>query len=283
MKINDTIKLTTARNHQIFAFEGDSITNEIIKKGEYDANTLAFIHDVLSKIKPNISLDIGANIGNHSLVIAGLSQKLIAFEPIPFLFEALLKNLNINQLTNAKAFNVGLSTQNMHADIHVDLNGNLGSSSLTERHGDGEMLKIQLRKGDALLTEMGVEQGVDFIKIDVEGHEAQVLLGLECILQMNQPLVLLEWRTDVAITAFAQEDLFQRLFKGYTFYSVTSTFSKKAYPKTTLGYMRRLINKMFNPNWSLSAFNKNKHYSNVCFVPPKYQKLFATFRYIDGQ
>jgi hypothetical protein len=105
----------------------------------------------LEKINPNISLDIGANIGNHTLLIAQLSQKLISFEPVDFIFKALDQNIKSNKLSNTIAFNVGLSNKEMATDIFIPKNGNLGSSSITERKGDGEALSIILKKGDDFL------------------------------------------------------------------------------------------------------------------------------------
>lgn len=281
ININKTIQLTTKRSHQIIAFEGDSITNEIIKKGEYDSNTLAFIHDVLSIIKPKVSLDIGANIGNHSLIIAGISERVISFEPIAFLFEVLQQNLKINHFENATPVNVGLSTVDSEAEIFVDHNGNLGSSSLTERHGDGELLSINLKNGDTLLAQMAITEGIDFIKIDVEGHEAEALLGLEKTIRLNQPLILLEWKTDVAINAFKVNGLFQNLFKNYNFYSLSNSSSKKVHSKNFSGLIKRFLYKYLNQNWCLSSFHKNKHYSNICFVPSKYQTLFSQLPYLS--
>jgi FkbM family methyltransferase len=277
-----TIQLTTKRKHQIIAFEGDSITKEIIKKGEYDSNTLAFMSDVLKLIKPYVSLDIGANIGNHSLVIAGESRRLIAFEPIPFLFEVLANNLKLNHFEHATALNVGLSNISKSAKIFVDRSGNLGSSSITERHGDGDLLDIKLRQGDELLEEIGVEHSVDFIKIDVEGHEAQALLGLEKTITNCQPLILLEWRTDATLSAFEELGLFQKAFSQYQFFSVTKTYSKKIYPKTLTGFIRRLRYKFFNKHWCLCTFDKKKHYANVCFVPPRYQEFFSKLQYLNA-
>lgn len=277
-----TINLTTKRKHQIIAFEGDSITNEIIKKGEYDSNTLAFMHDVLALIQPNTSLDIGANIGNHSLIIAGDSKRLISFEPIPFLFDVLEKNLKLNHLEHATAINLGLSNISKSTEIFVDCTGNLGSSSLSERHGDGHLLTVKLRDGDTLLKELGVEDTIDFIKIDVEGHEAQALLGLEKTIYDYQPLILMEWKTDSTLQVFDELELFHKMFSKYQFFSVTKTYSKKIYPKTIRGFIRRIFNKLFNNHWCLSAFDKKRHYANVCFVPPRYQTLFSQLRYINA-
>lgn len=72
MKKLKVIQLKTLRGFSLKAFEGDAITKEVQKVGEYDTNALNSLVDLLSLIKPNLSLDVGANIGNHALLIATL-------------------------------------------------------------------------------------------------------------------------------------------------------------------------------------------------------------------
>jgi FkbM family methyltransferase len=236
--------------------------------------------EILEKIKPNISLDIGANIGNHTLLIAQLSQKLISFEPVDFIFKALDQNIKSNKLSNTIAFNVGLSNKEMATDIFIPKNGNLGSSSITERKGDGEALSIVLKKGDDFLREYGFGSSVDFIKIDVEGHEAEALQGLQKTIISNQPLVLMEWKTDRTLKLFNEKDLFNFLFRGYTVYSLTCLDNKKAHPKNLKGFLSRLFFKLIVKKWCLKSFDQSKFYSNIFLVPERYISKFKSFRFV---
>jgi FkbM family methyltransferase len=275
------IILNTKRGFCLHAFEDDSITNEVKKYGEYDSNTLNSLEEILEKIKPNISLDIGANIGNHTLLIAQLSQKLISFEPVDFIFKALDQNIKSNKLSNTIAFNVGLSNKEMATDIFIPNNGNLGSSSITERKGDGEALSVVLKKGDDFLRGYGFGSGVDFIKIDVEGHEAEALEGLKQTIISNQTLVLMEWRTDRTLKLFNEKDLFNVLFRGYSIYSLTSMDNKKAHPKSLKGLLSRLFFKLILNKWCLRSFNPSMHYSNIFLVPKRHKRLFQSFRIVE--
>lgn len=279
MIVHNTTQLKTKRNQQIIAFEGDSITNEIIANGEYDGYTLAFMSDILSKIQPKLSLDIGANIGNHSLVIATHSQRLIAFEPIPFLHEVLSKNLILNGLSQAHAFNVGLSDTTKNAQIYVDQAGNFGASSISERNGNGKLLAIQLVKGDDFLNKMGVT-GIDFIKIDVEGHEAEAIAGLAESIQRDNPLILMEWKSEHTRQQFAQSALFSTVLANYTAYSLTTNFNKKVHAPHFFAQVKRVRYKYFKPAWCLSSFKAEQRYSNVCLVPVKHRALFAKLPYL---
>ncbi len=86
----------------------------------------------------------------------------------------------------------GLSDADATLTLYLNTHGNLGASSL-HRRGEGCAEEtVRLRKGDAYLAEHGVRD-IDFIKIDVEGHELQAFLGLQSTLRDNRPLVQAEW------------------------------------------------------------------------------------------
>jgi FkbM family methyltransferase len=273
MKNHYEIKVTTKRGYTLNCIDGDTITKAIQAHGEYDTNTLESLADILGKIKPNISLDIGANIGNHAVLIARCSQRLIAFEPVKLVYDLLKSNLNQNSPANTLAVNKGLSNEYAIREIFIPA-FNLGCSSLEVQVGDGEKTKIDLLIGDDWLKTNFEDQQIDFIKMDIEGHEAAALLGLEENIRKYQPLVLLEWKSQITINAFREKNLFPRLFKNYAFYSLTQTDSKKVYKRSLLGYFERLYFKLSRRSWCLTNFQEQKAYSNVYFVPDRYKELF---------
>ncbi|HSH53417.1 MAG TPA: FkbM family methyltransferase [Methylotenera sp.] len=275
------ITIKTKTGLTLTAFDGDSITKEIQSRGEYDGNTLQSIRDVLSLIKPQMSLDVGANIGNHAVVIATLTKKLIAFEPVTFVYDVLKSNLAQNKLGNAIAVNFGLSLEQSTKKIFIPMNGNLGSSSLEAVDGEGAFLKIDTVSGDAYLAEHSQTEQIDFIKMDVEGHEAAALIGLQNTIQKYQPLLLLEWKSANTTMSFKDLDLFNRLFSGYKFYSLSYTSNKKVHPRNWIGFCKRICNKLTGNTWCLSSFDSDKSYSNVYFVPERYQNIFLRFNYLE--
>ncbi len=275
------IQVATKAGDRLNAFEGDAISVEIQNKGEYDGNTLDSLRDILAKIQPQTSLDIGANIGNHALVIARYSRRLIAFEPVKFIYDVLQSNVILNQLHNVAARQVGLSNEDLERDIFIPENGNLGSSSLEAVGGAGDYLTIRTVIGDAYLQANDPSGRIDFIKIDVEGHEAPALTGLAQTIARDQPLLLIEWNSEKTISAFRNFDLFNTLFAGYRCYSLSSTDNKKVLPKNIKGFVQRLYTKYFSRQWCLSSFAPEKHYSNVYLVPARFQPLFREFRYLS--
>lgn len=282
MENHKTIQIKTKRGFILDAFEGDSITQEIQKKGEYDANTLDSLSEVLSAIQPQTSLDIGANIGNHALLISRFSKNLIAFEPVKFIFEVLQKNLVQNKTSNATAVNYGLSNEQLIREIFIPDNGNLGSSSIEAMGGAGELLQIETIIGDSYLLQNHSNAQIDFVKMDVEGHEAAALLGLENTIHKNQPLLLLEWKSPKTIALFKEFGLFNKLFAGYSFYSLSYTNNKKVHANNFVGYLKRIYYRFFKKKWCLSEFNPEKSYSNVYFVPERFQPIFKRFIYLQG-
>lgn len=275
MQKRKVIQIVTKRGFILSAFEGDSITQEVQKKGEYDANTLNSIMDLLTIIQPNISLDIGANIGNHALVIAKNSKKLIGFEPVKFVFDVLQSNMQKNHIDNATLLDVGLSDHNAQVNIHIPANGNLGSSSIEVEAEDSDTLNVITIAGDNYLQENFVNQPIDFIKIDVEGHEAMALLGLKKTIKMHQPLVLIEWKSANTKTQFRNLNLFDELFSGYDKYSLSHTANKKIYVNAKFGFVKRIFYKLIGPSWCFGEFDPAKNYSNVYLVPARYKQAIA--------
>lgn len=280
MKGYPVVEVTTKNGKKLHAFENDSITTAIKERGEYDSNTLDSIRDILALIKPETSLDVGANIGNHAMVIAEHSKNLIAFEPVPFIFELLQRNIDINHLSNAIAINAGLSDESLDRNIFIPDFGNLGCSSLEAMDAEVTEIAITTLIGDDYLQQNHPEKRIDFIKMDVEGHESAALEGLKQTIQESQPLLLIEYRNDKTLKMFNETDIFEQVFGDYKVFSLSSTTSKKVYARNIMGFIKRLSAKAFNRSWCLSSFNRSERYSNIYLVPPRYQSEFAAFNFL---
>src|SRR5690606_30960853 len=128
-----------------------------------------------------------------------------------------------------------------------------------------------------------IEAGIDFIKIDVEGHEPAALVGLANTLTKHQPLILMEYRNKSTLALFQDRTLFGQLFPDYRIYSLSNTASKKVYAPSPIGIMRRLVAKLQGGHWCLSDFDASRRYSNIYLVPKRYQTLFAGFLYVSSK
>lgn len=139
--------------------------------------------------KNAVFVDIGANIGNHALFalkMLGVKQ-VIPFEPNPVAIAVLTSNLGLNgELGRCDLSHLGLGlSDKAQAGLTMEVdkpNKNLGGGRLVEG-GD-----LRVIAGDEALA--GAK--VDFIKIDVEGMEMQVLRGLAQTLERCRPVLFIE-------------------------------------------------------------------------------------------
>ncbi|MDA9405937.1 hypothetical protein XH80_03940 [Bradyrhizobium sp. CCBAU 45384] len=152
-----------------------------------------FEEDELSQVaayfnQGDVFVDIGANTGQHSIYFLKLlgASKAIVFEPIPLTCRILKENIALNGLSDVcdtSHLGVGLSDRNSAANFTVNT-VNLGGTSLQET-GAGSIKTVT---GDSALA----GQRVDFIKIDTEGFEIKVLLGLKQTISDNRPAIFIE-------------------------------------------------------------------------------------------
>ena len=174
---------------------GDYLTDRIRVHGRYEADELAALDGLVLARLPALAagtcVDVGANIGNHTLFFATRFRRVVAFEPNPLTHALLRWNVDANGLDGAVEVHPhGLSDANGTALIEV-ARANLGASRLDGGGGGtgGRRLPVSLVRGDDVLAN---EAAVTFVKIDVEGHELGALLGLERTLERHRPVVLME-------------------------------------------------------------------------------------------
>jgi FkbM family methyltransferase len=140
--------------------------------------------------KDSVILDIGANIGTHSVYWGKITQanKIYAFEPVITTYRILEKNIEINNLINkVKPFNFGLGNKKTRAKIKTYDLDNIGGTSLEEdANGD-----IEIHALDDI-DEINNLTRIDFIKIDVEGFEKYVLEGGKRTLLKHNPIIFIE-------------------------------------------------------------------------------------------
>lgn len=148
-------------------------------------------------------VDVGANIGHYTCELSRLVQasgRVFSFEPIPHTFEllaanvALLRDSNVTLLNAALSDNmrvVGMSLPTFDSGL-----GNFYQASIT-----GDSRHVTYRVAALTLDSLGLSQMPVLIKIDAEGHEFQVLKGMQSILRNAGPRLIVEG-TDPAVEVF---------------------------------------------------------------------------------
>jgi FkbM family methyltransferase len=136
-------------------------------------------------------VDIGANIGQHSLFasqVVGSSGKVISFEPIPRIYEQFKKSVDFNNFKNIDVYNLGCGSK--QEELEIFSAANAGASSIIDSSRDTDKEKIRLVTADSILEKY---EKVSFIKIDVEGYEYFALQGLEKTIKKYRPKMLIEY------------------------------------------------------------------------------------------
>lgn len=127
-------------------------------------------------------LDVGANRGEYSLGVLPFfkAAQVFAFELSPTTFELLEKNLKNSSVI---AFNYGLGNENKRCPLFKnDPYSRMGSLTRHPSSSDEFTETVQIRKLDEVFPELDISM-VDFLKIDVEGHELDVLNGARKLLE----------------------------------------------------------------------------------------------------
>lgn len=167
--------------------------NDIIQKAYlqgrfFEADSLAKLHKLVKNPSPHI-LEVGANIGNHVVWYAKNlnAARIYPVEPNPLALDILRQNIKANALNgciDARGMGFGVGNVSGRFRVVTDDTDNLGATRLVpDDNGD-----INVKTLDDLMG----DDRVDFIKIDAEGMELDVLEGAARIIARDRPVIWVE-------------------------------------------------------------------------------------------
>ncbi len=160
--------------------------------GGYGEGELMVIKDFLGGVNDPVFLDVGANVGHHTLFAAGFCKEVIAVEPFEPVYLKLKEKINDNALTNVRVLNSALGEHSGLSVYFPPATSNTGTGTFVKRGTQAESIMLPMTSGDELL-ELGELPFLDLIKIDTEGYEYAVLKGMKKVLNSQRPIVLFEW------------------------------------------------------------------------------------------
>lgn len=149
------------------------------------------------RLRPGMTVvDVGADMGYYSLLFAnkvGPTGKVIAFEPIPLAKALLDENIRINKLTNVLSYQFAISDRTGKAVLESPLKKSRVSLQKTQAMNDD--IEIEIRHFDEWQIAMAIGV-INMVKIDVEGAELMVLMGMRNTLVAQRPALLIEIHPD---------------------------------------------------------------------------------------
>jgi FkbM family methyltransferase len=141
--------------------------------------------------KGEVFIDVGAHIGKYALQVAkivGENGLVIAIEASPINYNVLLKNCRLNNIRNVIALNIAAWKSNGELKLFI---GDVGGHHSVKLNFGLGFIKVSAKALDNVLKELHINR-VDWIKIDVEGAEYEVLEGLKSTIQQYKPTLIIE-------------------------------------------------------------------------------------------
>lgn len=137
-------------------------------------------------------IDVGANIGYFSLLLAklvGPQGKVYAVEPSKGNLDYLQKNVKLNKMSNIQIIPFAAGARSESRKLYIHAAGS--QNSFYARGGNIDAEQVEIVSLNRVITEQ-----VHFAKIDVEGHEIEVLKGMNRILQATPEIrLIIEWNS----------------------------------------------------------------------------------------
>jgi FkbM family methyltransferase len=132
-------------------------------------------------------IDVGANIGNHTVFLAGVCNcDVIALEPFQKSFELLIRNIDINKLgKRVTPINVAAGARAGFGDVCLSTTADYGQAVIRETTALAGIRIVPL-------DELVLPRQPRILKIDVEGSESAVLKGAETLITRARPLIYVE-------------------------------------------------------------------------------------------
>jgi len=164
--------------------------------GAYEQGTLKFMEENLKQ--DSVFFDIGANIGLMSIYASyrvGKTGRVFSFEANPETVNILQYNIDLNKIENITVVDKAAGNKNGTIKIYNNWNVNRGGATLIKPQQESSSFDVDLIKIDSVSEY--IDLNISMIKIDVEGFEMDVLMGLEKILQKKDaPALIIECSED---------------------------------------------------------------------------------------
>lgn len=196
------------RNKVVIAVKGgirweldlkEQIDSSIYYEGCFEPTTTAVINRY---VKEGMTvLDIGANIGCHTLRFAklvGKMGKVIAFEPMSWAFSKLKRNVELNNFDNITLERIALSDESKGERVvqfyaSWPLDADLSDSKIHPiHHGERMENTVEVITLDDYVQRENIKK-IDFVKLDVDGYEYKVIGGGTNTIKKFKPVMIIEF------------------------------------------------------------------------------------------
>lgn len=256
---------------QFVVFSNDLISSEIILNQYYEKNILFFLrNEIFEKYlnKNSTCLDVGANIGNHSIFFSKYFSRVYSFEPNIKSYQLL--KINTNKEKNIFTYNLGLSDKEQTLNF-MENKKNYGASKIINRNSNNNnnILQIKTNVLDKFIPQNNIEN-IKYIKIDTEDHDINILKGSKNFFKKNSPFISVELKNydyNINYNNFELVVLLKEFGYKY-FYNILKYKNQNKYKNIILKIINFLIFYKKSESYYIEKVDK--------FLPIDYEFLFIS-------
>lgn len=182
------VKIKDLWNYKMYLNVTDvGLSHMLLLKKEYEREETNFLKKIIKQ--GDVFVDIGSNFGYYTLLaskLVGKRGKVFSFEPDPYNFSILQRNIKINKCSNVLCVNKAVGEKDEKINFYIDAE-NLGRHNLIPNWSK-HILTVDKISLDNFLPK---GSRVNIVKIDIEGGEELAIKGMEKIIQKNPSIKLL--------------------------------------------------------------------------------------------
>lgn len=199
-KIDLTNKVVNVNGYQMSLLPNDDgISTELALFHTHEPVNTKLLAENLKK--GMTCFDIGANIGYYTLLESKKVEdegKIIAIEPSPINFKLLQKNIQNENVTNVELYQIAGGDHDGTIKFFLDPHSNLSRIISNEEKvpENGEIVEVPIKKLDSFLETSAINT-LDFIRMDVEGYEFNILEGMKDTIKKFKPMIQMEVHTSL--------------------------------------------------------------------------------------
>jgi FkbM family methyltransferase len=206
------------------------------------------------------AVDVGANIGYYLLLLestVGPRGSVLCFEPEPANLRELEGNVRLNGFANAQIFAAAVGAEDGMATLRAGIN-----AAITE-DGAGDFT-VPLVRLDSALT-----GPVDFVKIDVEGWEGQVLAGARRLLRQHRPALWVEVHPGFLAPPHTVDSILEELRQVHNRVEMLEIAPQGSFTeKVRARYLGRAVRRVPDPQALLAACREGRRQEPFWAVAP---------------
>lgn len=142
-----------------------------------------------------VVIDVGANLGFTTLIFArhvGATGRIFAFEPSSLVYPKLLEVIGKNQLQNVECFKLGCGAKPKTETLLVPRSSGNATIKRDGVQPEGMLREVTIEIDTLDRVMLPLVQKVDFLKIDTEGFEDEVLAGADALIAQHRPVIYIE-------------------------------------------------------------------------------------------